>query len=304
LQFLVRTLKRAWVATVGLIILFLVGWAGGWVFYLVFTALAIVALSEYYSALQTRNIRPNVILGWFCTAILLLATQMDAGSHSLMGRVQPVNALGSTATAMQYITLILFFCVAGTLVCQFNRRPDQSAVVNSATTLFGVVYVGLMISFILRLRFVDLPWLNGVEAGQIASRMGAVLLSSVPTWMCDTAAFFVGNLAGRTKLAPTVSPGKTVEGAVAGFGFAVVGSVLLGTLWMGVPIAHSIVLGAIMGIVGQVGDLAKSVLKRDIGIKDFGSAFGPHGGVLDRFDAVLFNAPIVYWYCWFFLTKG
>ncbi len=304
MQFLLRVLRRAWVAVVGLGLLFLVGWLGGWWFWIVFTALAIVALSEYYSALQTRGIRPNVFLGWFCSIVILLATQLDSGSHSLMGQVEPVNALGSTANAMQYITLILFFCVAGTLVCQFSRKPDQSAVVNSATTVFGVAYIGLMISFIIRMRFVDIPWLTGTEAGELASRMGGVLLGSVPTWMCDTAAFFVGNLAGRTKLAPLVSPGKTVEGAVAGFAFAVIGAIALGTWWMGMPLVHSLVLGAILGIVGQVGDLAKSVLKRDMGIKDFGSLFGEHGGMLDRFDAVMFNMPIIYWYCWFFLSSG
>ena len=86
---------------------------------------------------------------------------------------------------------------------------------------------------------------------------------------------------------------------MAGLLAAVAGALLMG-VWLSMPLLHCVVLGLLMGVMGQIGDLAKSVLKRDLGVKDFGSLFGPHGGVIDRFDALLFNMPLVYWYFWFF----
>ena len=93
------------------------------------------------------------------------------------------------------------------------------------------------------------------------------------------------------------------SGAAGGFIACVVGAVAIGT-WFGMPWYHAAILGVFEGIVGPLGDLGKSVLKRDLGIKDFGTIFGPHGGVLDRFDAILFNMPLIYWYFWFLVMAS
>jgi phosphatidate cytidylyltransferase len=109
-------------------------------------------------------------------------------------------------------------------------------------------------------------------------------------------AFFTGSLIGRHKLCPAISPKKTVEGAVGGF----VGSVLLcgafGYLLMPALLASCLILGAIGGVAAQLGDLTASVFKRGLGIKDYGNLIPGHGGILDRFDSVLFTAPVVYYY--------
>ncbi|MGC9317800.1 MAG: phosphatidate cytidylyltransferase, partial [Armatimonadota bacterium] len=205
----------------------------------------------------------------------------------------------AVADVLQVTLFVLLFCVAGTLISQFKLR-EGSAVVNTATTVFGVVYVGVLLSFVLRIRYLDIPALAEAEGtSELAARLGALLLVIGSVWACDSAAYVGGNLLGRRKLAPRISPGKTVEGAISGLLASVAGAMLIG-IWLGLPARHCLALGAMMGVVGQLGDLGKSVLKRDIGIKDFGTLFGPHGGVLDRFDAILVCMPLVYWYFWFF----
>lgn len=310
-KLLMKFLARAGVAVVGLSLLFVIGYVGGWLFFAVVALLAILALSEYYSALQRKQMRPNVGLGWLCALLILFVTQESEMIRILAGPGAdgsglPVASYEASADVLQLILGILLFCVAGTLVAQFKMRGGQSAVVNSATTVFGVVYVGILLSFVLRMRYVDVPALmgEGEIACQFARRMGGLLLVIAPIWFGDTAAFLVGNLWGRVKLAPRVSPGKTVEGSTAGLLAALLGALVVGTWWLGMPVIDSALLGLMMGTVGQLGDLGKSVLKRDIGIKDFGSLFGPHGGVLDRFDAILFTMPVVYWYFWFLVMKS
>jgi len=300
-----KLLHRAVVGLALGAVLFVSAWIGGWPWFICVCALALVALNEYYGALGHAGIRPDRYLGWLCAIMLLLLTQLGEGIVLMAGEKDAALEYGgvgvlANAHMLQLSIFVLLFCVAGTLVAQFKLHGKGSAVANSATTVFGVVYVGLLFTFLIRARYVDIPMLAGNDAaGTIATRLGALLLVLVSVWACDTAAYICGNLLGKHKLAPLVSPNKTVEGSVGGLLAAILGALLIGT-WLGLPAGHCLALGALMGIIGQVGDLGKSVLKRDLGIKDFSSLFGPHGGVLDRFDAVLVSMPLLYWYFWFF----
>jgi phosphatidate cytidylyltransferase len=114
-------------------------------------------------------------------------------------------------------------------------------------------------------------------------------------WMSDTWALFGGKALGKHKLAPTLSPGKTSEGLVSGILGALVTGALFG-LWIHIPLIHGAAIGAIAGLVGPLGDLFESALKREIGVKDFGTIMPGHGGTLDRFDSLLFVMPIAYLY--------
>lgn len=119
-----------------------------------------------------------------------------------------------------------------------------------------------------------------------------LFLAMVPVWVGDTAAFFFGKAFGRRKLAPTLSPKKTVEGAIANAGFCVMAAWLVG-LAIGIPAPAALLAGAVMGTLGQVGDLFESWIKRTSGRKDSGSLLPGHGGLLDRMDSILFTAPVV-----------
>ena len=196
---------------------------------------------------------------------------------------------------------LAFGCLMGALVTLFAWRVLRAARTGLALGrrrivygLIGCLYVGLLFSSFVLLR--------GVR-GQIAvapfglADHGAwlMLYAAMCVWATDTFAYFVGRSLGRTPLAPTLSPGKTVEGALGGFAGAVIVGVSFG-FWIHLPWYHGLIVGVIAGLAGQVGDLFESALKREIGIKDFGRIMPGHGGILDRVDSLLFVIPLAYLY--------
>jgi phosphatidate cytidylyltransferase len=278
-------LKKTIVALIWMPVFIFLCYQGGLWLLLPIMAVAIVGMGEYYSATFKKGHRPAALLGYLAGTLILLVTQY-APAYLREGM----------------LLAVIIFLVGFTLLAQFGNRPDQSAVNNSAVTAFGVIYVALMLSFMIRMRQLDLPAaVHFAGAIEFWHRCGALLIAMVPVWCCDVLAQMVGRSLGRHKLAPTVSPNKTIEGSLAGFVAAMIGAVVV-SFWVGLPWYHALLLGALAGIVGQLGDLGKSVLKRDLQIKDFGTLFGPHGGVLDRFDAVMFSIPLSYLYLWLFFT--
>jgi phosphatidate cytidylyltransferase len=153
-----------------------------------------------------------------------------------------------------------------------------------ANTLLGVTYVGWLLGFAILL--------HALPQGP-----GLILFLMGVTWAGETAAYVVGSLIGRRRLAPTLSPGKTVEGATAQVVVSIVAAVLL-TRWLlpGCGFTFSLAVGGLIGVVGQIGDLAESAIKRSVGTKDTSHIIPGHGGVLDRIDSLLFNIPMFYGY--------
>ena len=153
---------------------------------------------------------------------------------------------------------------------------------------FGVFYVTVMLNYIYRVRMLD----SGVYI---------VWLAFIGSWGSDTCAYLVGRKFGKKKIAPELSPKKTLEGCMGG----VAGAALLGLLFALVfgskmpefnnPVLSFMVIGAASSIISQVGDLAASAIKRNHNIKDYGKLIPGHGGILDRFDSIIFTAPIVYY---------
>ncbi|HUS81244.1 MAG TPA: CDP-archaeol synthase [Armatimonadota bacterium] len=266
-------------------LLYWLAWMGGWPYFLLIAVVAMMGMSELYSHLVVKGARPDVGVGCVC-GLLVLA----AGEFTPL-QVWPVVAVG-----------VLLLTMAGSLCAQFTRTGRGDTVRDAALTALGVLYVALPMSFFFLLCKLDIPLLvDGHSAGRAKARLGALLVVTLSVWLCDTAAWAVGHLIGRVKLVPRLSPNKTVEGAVAGGIAAVVATTLLGT-WAGLPIHHGIVLGLLIAVGAQLGDLAESVIKRDLGLKDFGTVVGPHGGMLDTFDSLLFAAPLTWFYLWLALT--
>ena len=161
-----------------------------------------------------------------------------------------------------------------------------------AITLLGVCYVNWLLGHTIALR--ALP--DGVHW---------VLLLVWVTWVGETAAYTVGSLIGRHKLAPGISPGKTVEGAVAQLVFSLLAALTAGGwLFPGLRLRDAVVVGVLLGVLGQVGDLVESALKRSVGTKDTGQVIPGHGGILDRVDGLLFNAPALVYYVTYGRTWG
>ena len=163
-------------------------------------------------------------------------------------------------------------------------------------TIAGAVYAGGTLVFAVFLRHL----LNIGGADDRAAGLALVLFPLAITWINDSAAYFAGRALGRRKLIPAVSPGKTVEGALAG----VIAGVLTGMLYTAVVLPRAAdlelgvlagaVCGALIAVAAQVGDLAESLFKRDAGVKDSGTLLPGHGGILDRFDALYFSLPVAY----------
>jgi CDP-diglyceride synthetase len=236
-----------------------------------------LAAWEYYSIATAAGERPMAITGTIIAAAIPLAVH---GYH--VGRFHPpVITLGAT------ITLIVF----GLAI--WWRGVDGRPIGAVAITLFGAVYTGGMLSFAYGLRYHNYAF--GAVAGT-----ALVLYPLLLTWTSDTAAYFVGRALGRRKLIPSVSPGKTVAGAVG----ALVASIVVSWLYARYvlpPMARLSVLpwpsvwfGAVMSVAVQIGDLAESLIKREAGVKDSSHIIPGHGGLLDRLDSLLFAIPVAY----------
>jgi phosphatidate cytidylyltransferase len=186
---------------------------------------------------------------------------------------------------LRHVEGLLMLCTVGTLTAALVRRREGASLLDVGATLFGVLYVGLLGSALLLVRHLPLPF---------AAPLTLTVLIGI--WITDTVAYFAGRAFGRTRPFVRVSPKKSVEGCVAGV-LGGVGTVYVGNLSMkALAWPDVLALGLIVGVGGQVGDFAESLLKRDSGVKDSSALIPGHGGVLDRFDSLLFAFPLVYTY--------
>lgn len=232
------------------------------------TAIAVVGLHEYYVLVRALNLRAETIVGTFGGG----AVTALAGFYSL--------------TTVNAVLLSVCFCV----VAASLSRPERNPAALTAN-VFGVAYVGWLSAHVLLIHA-----LPEVGRGLTLALFAAVIAT-------DTAAYFVGKYMGRHPLAPVLSPKKTCEGAMAGLGaatVAVVGLSPLAQAWPPLklpdwPWWQYAAVGAGLSVAAQVGDLTKSSLKRAAGVKDSGTIFPGHGGVLDRCDGFLFAAPVLYY---------
>lgn len=258
-------------------LLLLMARAGG-VVWLVFVAIqTLLGLEEFYRMARGKGLEPVRWLG-FLAALAMLG---------LAYRPQTPNAsLLATAALLLLLALAL-------------RRGGQPRVLESAAvTAFGVLYVGWLSAHFVLLR--ELPWRAGLA---YADGSSLVLFAFLVTWSCDTGAYLTGRAFGRTRLSAAISPRKTWEGSLGGFACAMLASVIGAMTFLrpegGGPLlgwGHALVLGALVGVCGQVGDLVESLFKRDTASGDSSDLIPGHGGVLDRFDSLYFGAPIVYHY--------
>jgi phosphatidate cytidylyltransferase len=265
--------KRIFSALVGLPILGFLVWYGGLPFLIFCVGLIIVSLFEFYDMLRSKGIRTLRITGVICAIVLCLC--------AYWGKTEYMNA------SLTFI-LILF------LSLQLLAREPRASVANLSNTLLGLLYIGWLFSYLIVLR--KLPM--GKEC------LFTLLLI---TWIGDSGAYIIGTKWGRRKLIPRISPKKSIEGAGGGLVFSLLAALLtrwffvipLASKWfnpLDLSITHYVVLGLLLGAVGQVGDLAESLLKRDANVKDSSRIIPGHGGLLDVIDSLLFTAPVMYYY--------
>jgi phosphatidate cytidylyltransferase len=177
-----------------------------------------------------------------------------------------------------WVLTILAAAFIFTIVVMTFEGSLESMLPNASLVALGMVYCCVLLGF--------LVWLP--------RHMVLVLMGTI--WAGDAAAYYGGRALGRHKLAPTISPNKTVEGSIAGLAGSVLAGVGLGTLLLSFPLALLAVASFAAGIAGQLGDLAESALKRSAGVKDSSSLLPGHGGMLDRLDSLMFAAPVFFWF--------
>lgn len=255
-------------------------WWSYWSVVAAVVVVTIVALLELYTALAHGSFQPRLAVG------LAVALVLNAAAIA--------RPLVPSATLLP---LVLTLIVIGTLIAELPRHDHQGALANWALTLAGALYISWLLSHFVLLRALDTP-LRPHPLGLLRIEPGAAWLYMVliVTWVQDTAAYFAGRAWGRHKLAPVLSPKKTWEGWGAGLVASIAAGVVCVPLF-GLPIAliSGALLGLIAGLIGPLGDLSESLIKRQIGLKDASHLIPGHGGLLDRADSILFTGPVLYY---------
>ncbi|HEX2721636.1 MAG TPA: phosphatidate cytidylyltransferase [Gemmatimonadaceae bacterium] len=255
--------------TIGLI------YAGGWIFTTALGAVAAIGAWELFRMAREGGAEPLDIAGIAITAAIPLLVH--------------ASYLGVYRVTLTEAVLVILALLASVI---WLRGVARKPLVSVSVTLAGIVYASL-VTYMYPLRYHD--YAVGALAGTVL-----VLFPITVTWATDIGAYAFGRMFGRHKLIPSVSPSKTVEGAVGGLLLAIVWAwgyvalLLEPFARLSVSPAGILATGLAVGVVAQVGDLAESLLKRDAGVKDSSGLLPGHGGILDRFDSLLFVLPVAY----------
>lgn len=190
--------------------------------------------------------------------------------------------------------LVLTLCSVGSFMWVLFRGR-QPYIANVATTLLGIVYCGW---FPLHLLF-----LRNMHSERFDSGLGFVVLMFTAILLTDIGCYYVGTKFGKHKLAPVISPNKTIEGSIGGIIFAIIGAVVVGACFQ-LEWYLSVLAGLLCTVFAQIGDLSESLIKRDAGVKDSGHSLPGHGGFLDRADSFIFTIPLMYYFCYYFIFSN
>jgi phosphatidate cytidylyltransferase len=262
------------IAVAGIAIPLAVGivWLGGWPFAIALAALGVLGAREIYDLARRQGFDALDRTGCLAAAAIpLLAYWAKGSAAAYFGAVWLMSAL---------------------VVAMFRRGPTGKPLAVVSVTLFGCLYASALLAFLIPIRH------GGNAAHQPFAYLCLALFPLIITWIGDTAAMAVGIKVGGPKLAPVLSPNKTRSGAVGGFVGSIITALALGLLVLNrvgwsFAVWQLVMVGAVVGVVAQVGDVAESLFKREAGVKDSSNLIPGHGGVLDRLDSLYFVIPSV-----------
>jgi len=206
-----------------------------------------------------------------------------------MGALIPLSIMMRFELTKGWEFLFIILALVFFVLMQFKRRQHSGAIVGISTTLFGIIYVSWSFSFLVKIRY-------------LYGGLGLLASLLLITKTCDIGAYLIGSRFGRHPFVPSISPNKTIEGALGGVAFSVL-SALACRPFLGFNYFHLAILGIGISILAQLGDLSESLIKRDCQVKDSGSVFPGMGGVLDQIDSLIFTAPAFYFYLSVFLLR-
>ena len=261
-------LDRIWVSLVAIPIVVLLVWFGSFWFTLLAVAWGLGAVHEYYQIIKhSKKLQPLTYFGMIWAALLIASPHFKTVPH--MANISP-------------LALILVTGVVFSLLIILWRPGKVNAFASWSWTMGGILYIGFLLSFMVALR-------------NLTDGQGWVFLAILCTFASDSSAYLVGRRIGKHKLAPFISPNKSWEGAIAGVAGAIIASALI-ALFFALPVNYwqVILLGLLVSVMGQLGDLVKSLFKRNMEIKDSGHVLPGHGGFLDRMDSLAFAGVTVF----------
>lgn len=284
--------KRVFVAIIGIPLTIVFIFLGGIYFTTAIAIISTIATLELFKMFEKKGLHPFKKITIFANLLLTFTTYLYLNSLLLTG--------GNEILLISLLMIIIFIFL---LTALWTKKTN--VLQNLMISLGVFFYISVTFIFLILLReFSTLSLIINnkltLNTSLITGKEPEFFLSLlIAIWLCDTAAYMIGSAIGKHKLFPKVSPKKTWEGAISGFFAAILGFVLctqIPILIKNFPIQNAIVIGVIIGTIGQIGDLVESKIKRDIGIKDSSDLLPGHGGVLDRFDSIMFVVPSIFIY--------
>ena len=271
---------RILVAAVAIPAILWISYQGGWWLFGMISLFALVAISEF---LVNEGFTPKGGIFWlgFGATLLLLMVLADL---SFFQSICPAFFVGKGSAALGLAVVMLFYTVTA-MIFAIGKLPPEELFKRHSRLVWGVLYVGLLYPIVFKVG----GGFSGISGGDCLLFLFGVL------WIGDTTAMGIGSWLGKHQLAPAVSPRKTVEGFFGGIvGAAAVGTLMYFWKFQSLGFIEVLVLAVGCSVFGQLGDLVESMWKRSLNIKDSSSIIPGHGGVLDRFDSLLFAAPFMY----------
>ena len=272
-------IQRLITAVIAVPILYIIFLLGGVIYLLFFLALILAGQIEYQKLLESKNLPNEKILGIISSLLL--------GFSAYLG--------------YYYFTFCFTAVVLIILILDLRKGDFSQTVTNIGATLFGVIYLGWLLGHAVLLRNIG-EYENVrtyAENNQGLPDLGffLVVFAVACTFLNDTGAYYTGKMVGRHKLAPKISPGKTIEGTVGGIVVCILTGLIVNFLF-GSPLSSdwTIAFALLVAIAAILGDLVESSIKRGAGMKDSGDIVPGHGGVLDRFDSLIFVFPVSYYF--------
>lgn len=260
-----NTTTRILVAVFAIPFIVAVSYFGGLFFLIFVSAVGLMAFHEFSLIAKKKNAFVNFPLGYTGVIFIIVISYYP---------------LWNVYDAILLFVIILLFIEL--------FRNNNSAILNLSATLLGVFYIGFFVSSLIGIR--------EMFSDPFYERGGYVIISTMAAiWICDSAAFFGGTAFGKHKLFRRVSPNKSLEGAMFGFVSAILTMILAKEIILDfLSFKLILLLGIVVGVFGQIGDLIESLIKRDARIKDSSGVIPGHGGMLDRFDSLFYSSPIIY----------
>jgi phosphatidate cytidylyltransferase len=302
---------RILVALVGIPLILLLVFAGGFYFYGFVLAVSVAGLLEFFQLAREKGYAPITGIG-VAFAVALTTVFLTDRLRGTLSFVLDRAGISFPAPSVSQSMLIVLLLFVPTILLAELVRGKPNALANAGVTVLGPAYVSLFSGALLGIRELfdaeHFPVFRvfGVSAASppagVLSTLDGWGAATVVTifaaiWVCDSSAYFAGRALGKHKLFERVSPNKTVEGAIAGFVGAVAAFLVSRAFFLPyLTFGEAAVCGMIVGVFGQAGDLVESLFKRDAGVKDSSHLIPGHGGVLDRFDSLVFVSPILYLY--------